>query len=289
MNRSLVRFVGVVSLAALALGARARAAEPEAAGHSFKMTLASRMDMDAQGQKQKIDGDTELRYTWQRGGRERTLRFDATAAKMSVDGREVMNTTMSRAGVVNVRQVTKEEVPFDKAPPEVQKQLQDSFGAPVCKVQVDEEGKEVKRMVIAGPGARALVDNGMIANALLFHPPFPAGRDEWQADAELSMGNGGYAKGRLTYQKVPGGKGGQAVKVSGTLTNDGFLLPGTPLAFKAARYVVSGEQTYDAAQQDWVAGKLTIDVSFQMTLNNQPAGSAKGTMAVTFEKLAGNR
>jgi hypothetical protein len=288
MNRRPFRFFGVVALAALAPAAPIRAAEPEA-GSSFKVALVSRMDMEVQGQKQKLDGDTELRYTWQRNGREKTLRLDRTAVKASMNGQEMMNTSMSRAGVVNVRQTTKDDVPFDKAPPELQKQLQDSFGAPVCKIVVDEEGKEVKRQVVAGPGAKPLVDNGMIANALLFHPPFPAGRDEWQADTELSMGNGGYARGKLTYRKVPGGKGGQAVKVSGTLTNDAFPQPGTPLVIKAARYVVQGEQTYDPAQQEWVAGKLTIDVSFEMTANNQPLGSTKGTMGVTFERLAGNR
>jgi hypothetical protein len=101
------------------------------------------------------------------------------------------------------------------------------------------------------------------------------------------MGNGGFAKGKLTYTKTPSGKGLQSVKVSGTLTNAGFKIPNTPVAITTARYVVTGEQSYDPAKRNWVSGKLTIDLLYDMSADNKPIGDAKGQMIVTFEKVAG--
>src|SRR5262245_43448673 len=49
--------------------------DPEIA-HSYKMTIASKLTMDADGKKQKIDGDTEIRYTWKAKGLQRTLFYD---------------------------------------------------------------------------------------------------------------------------------------------------------------------------------------------------------------------
>lgn len=288
MNRIPLRFLAVNSLAMLLIAAPAvAAAADKEVAHSFQVTIVGQLDMEVQGQKQKVDGDTELRYTWRRSGQERTLSFDAMALKLQVDGKEQMNTSMSRAKVVNIRQGEKSEVLFENAPEQAKKILQDSFGAPVCKLQVDESGKEVKREVVAGPGAQSLiVDPGMIANAVLFHPPFPVGKDEWEADTEVTMGKSGYAKGKLTYTKVAGGNKRQTVKVSGTLTNDSSKQPGTQQGVSGARYIVRGEQTYDPAQQEWVSGELTMDVSFQMTSDDKPIGSAKGQMTLSFEELA---
>jgi len=290
MNRIAPRFLAVSSLATflIAASAVAAAADKEVA-HSFQVTIVGQLDMESQGQRQKVDGDTELRYTWRRSGQERTLSFDAMALKLQVDGKEQMNTSMSRAKVVTIRQGEKSEVLFENAPEQVKKILQDSFDAPVCKLQVDESGKEVKREVVAGPGAQSfIVDPGMIANAVLFHPPFLVGKDEWEADTEVTMGKSGYARGKLTYTKVASGNQGQTVRVSGTLTNDSFKQPGTQQGVSGARYLVRGEQTYDPAQKEWASGKLTIDVSFQMTADDKPIGSAKGQMTLSFAKLPSN-
>jgi hypothetical protein len=288
MSRHLLRWIGAVALLVLLAGAFAGAAEGDKEGvHRFKVVIESGINMDVQGTKQKIDADTELKYTWKRSGPERTLNLDAVRVKVEKDGKPLMNTFMSRAKVVNTQEGKANEVPFNDAPADLKTLLRDSFDAALCKIEVDKSGKEVKRTMMAGPGAKTLVDNGMIANAQLFHAPFHADQDEWQADNEVSMGNGGYAKGKLTYKKVPGGKGGQAVQVSGILTSDAVKQPGTPLTVKDARYVVSGEQTYDPEQREWVSGKLKMGVSFQMASDDKPIGSAKGTMNVTLHKLRG--
>jgi hypothetical protein len=290
MSKSLVRFLTAGGLALLVLGAFVVAAEPDKdAAATFKVLIASKMDLDIQNKKQKIVTETEYVYTWKRNGKERDLTYESLRVKVSDGETEKMNVLMNRDKVATTQNGVAQEVPFDKAPEDVKKKLQDSFGAVLCKVQVDANGKEVKRTVVAGPGAKELVDNGMIANALLFHGPFFPDKDEWQADAEISMGNGGYAKGKLTYKKIPGGKGGPTYKVSGTLSNDSFPVPGAPLTIKDARYVVTGEQTFDPAQKEWTAGKLSIEVAMQMIVNEQAIGSTKGIMAVTFEKQASKK
>src|SRR2546422_7923794 len=47
------------------------------------------------------------------------------------------------------------------------------------------------------PLFRSLVQNGMVANCTLFHPPFLADADEWDADTTVSTGQG-VATGKLT-------------------------------------------------------------------------------------------
>ena len=127
----------------------------------------------------------------------------------------------------------------------------------------------------------------MIANALLFHPQFQTTENEWTSPAEISMGNGGFAKGDLVYKKGAAGKGGVAVKVSGTLTNEGFSPPNSPLTVNNVKYVVNGDQTFDPVQREWVAGKLVMDVSFDLVVGGTAVGQAKGTIVAGLEKLPG--
>lgn len=287
MTGTPLRPLGACCLTALLLAAVGAADAAKKAGHSFQFTIASDLDMDVQGKTQKLKADTDLRYNWEQGRGERTLRMESMRVKLSVDGKEAMNTFMSRAKVVNVIGGATEEVPFKDAPDELKETLKDSFDTPLLKLGVDENGGVVKRTVLAGPGAKALQDNGVMANALLFHPPFFRDRDEWQAEVEVPMGNGGFARGKLTYKKVAGGKGGQAVRVTGTLGNKGFQPPGSPLTVRSAKYVVRGEQTYDPALREWSSGRLKMDVSFEMAAGEKQVGSAKGVMDMTFARAAG--
>jgi hypothetical protein len=279
-----LRLVGVIALAPILIGTFTAAAEPERS-NSFKFTLASQMDMEMQGQKQKVDADTDLRYTWTQRADERTLSFDSALVKANMDGNQLMDVFMSREKFASTQGGTTEEVPFEKAAPELKSILEDSFSVPLCKLQMDKNGKELKREVVAGPGAKNLIDQGMVANAELFHPQFLPDKKEWSADAQISMGNGGFAKGKLAYKKAAAGKGGVPVKVSGTLTNEGFSPPGSPLSIKNAKYVVKGEQTYDPARRDWVLGKLVMDVSFEMFVGDNRVGPASGSIVASLATL----
>jgi hypothetical protein len=252
--------------------------------HSFRFTIVSDLDMEVAGQKQKIDAETTVQYSWSRAGGERTLSFDSIQVKANQDGKALINTVMNRSKVTNTKEGKTEDTLFDSAPEQLKTMLRDSFNTPLCKLQVDENGSEVKREVVGGPGAKSFIDNGMIANALLFHPPFMRGQKEWSAPVEMSMGNGGFAKGNLTY-KVTGQQNGQHVQVSGRLTNESYKPPGNPLTIKNTNYQVAGEQLYDPAQREWISGKLKIDASFDMASGDTRLGGAKGTMALNFDEL----
>jgi hypothetical protein len=235
------------------------------------------------GTERKLDADTIFRYTWKKRPHERILFFDSAHVITKQNDQELMNTFMSRDKVIDFSKGKRYEVLYENAAEEVRTSLRDSFRAPICKLVTGKNGEE-KITIVARPGAKDLLDNGMIANALLFHPWFPTGRNQWQSTREISMGNGGYAKGSLTYIKQAGGKAGQIpVKVSGTLTNDGFKMPNSSLSIKAARYVVNGSQTYDTARGEWISGKLSLKISFQMTNNENLMATAEGAMQITLE------
>jgi hypothetical protein len=260
------------------------AADPERR-HSFKFTLVSELAMDVAGQKQKIEADTDLRYTWKQNGEERVLSFDSSRVKANADGKEMLAFYMSREKFATRQEGKTEVVPLDKATPELKRALEDSYGVPLCVVHVDNDGKEFKRDIVAKPGAKDVIDQGLIANAMLFHPPFLTSEKEWTAPAEISMGNGGFAKGDLKYQKAAAEERGQKVIVTGTLSNDGSRPPNSPVSMRVAKYVVHGEQTYDPGKREWVAGKLTMDVSYKMEFDGNPVGGAKGTIVANLNEL----
>jgi hypothetical protein len=283
MFRSPLRLLTAGAMMLLVGSAIARAADADQK-HSFRFTIVSDLDMEVAGQKQKIDAQTTVQYSWDRQGPERTLSFDSIQVKANQDGKTLINTVMNRSKVTNTKEGKAEDTLFESAPEQLKTMLRDSFNTPLCKLHVDENGSEVKREVVGGPGAKSFIDNGMIANAMLFHPPFMRGQKEWSAPVEISMGNGGFAKGNLAY-KVTGDKNGQLVKVDGRLTNESYKPPGNPLTIKNTNYQVTGEQRYDPAQREWVSGKLKIDASFDMASGDTRLGGAKGTMALNFDEL----
>ena len=273
-------FLPLAACAAVTLAAAS--AQPAANDARFKVAVRAKVTTDAGGPGQKLDTDAAFTYTWKRDGNVRTLLVDSAEVRVAAGGQEQMNAKMSRAGFSQVKDGKRTEVKTEDAPAPLKKMLTDSFGTPVCKVEVDAAGREVKRTVVAGPGAAALINSGMIANATMFHPWYAPDRDEWQADMQVSSGHG-LAAGKVTYTKVPGGKGGQAVKVTGTLTSPGLKGKGG-LTLTEGKYTVSGEQTYDPGRKEWVAGRLTIGLDMKLTDGTQVT-SGKGEMSVTFEML----
>jgi hypothetical protein len=252
--------------------------------HSYKMTIASKLTMDADGKKQKVNADTEIRYTWKAKGRQRTLFYDEIKILLRIDGEEIMNSSMTRQKFLFKGKGKEDtEFSFENAPEHQKKILRDTFAAPLCRLEVDENGKEVKRTMLAGPGAKVFVD-GMIGNTLLFHPPFFQDKDTWESEREVGIGNGGTVKGELFYKKSASDKGKQAVKVSGTLKNDGFRPEGAPATTRSVNKV-SGQQTFDLVQRKWVAGELTMDISIEVLADGKLIGSGKGPMQVTLEEL----
>ncbi|MBA4065511.1 MAG: hypothetical protein C0501_17705 [Isosphaera sp.] len=268
------------ALAAALAAAAVAVAQPAAKDPTFRVDIRAKLAMPFGGREEKVDADAAFEYAWRRDGKERTLVVEAVEFRGGSGGKVVMDARMSRAGLTTTADGKTTDVRTADAPPDLRRMLTDSFGAPICKLEVDATGKEVKRTMLAGPGAAVLLDNGMVANATLFHPPYLADKDEWQADAAVSTGSG-LAAGKLTYTKAPGGTGGQGVKVSGTLTADGAKLAAGH-TMKDGRYKVTGEQTYDLDRKEWVAGKLTMGLAFAVSDGAKEVARGTGTMVVTF-------
>lgn len=273
-------FLTVAFLACAATGAEA----DKAVTHHFKIVMTSKMDMEIPGQKQKLDAETQLRYSWTRSGSERVLQVESMLVKANSDGKPMMDTFMSRDKFTAVDAGKKTELSFEQAPEPLKQMLQATFDVPLFKLQRSDDG-EVKRIVLVGPAAKSLVDNGLIVNCLLFHPPFVRNSDKWNAEAQATMGNGGFAKGNLEYVKTAPAAEANVVKVSGTLLNKEFKAAGTPLTIKDATYVVEGDEKFDPAQKEWTSGKLMMDVSFKLAVEEKPTGSAKGQIVLDFERV----
>jgi hypothetical protein len=261
-------------------------AEDKETSQRFQLTIASKANVKTRGVKREETNDVKLLYSLRFRGREAVLIFDTLAVKTVRDLKTVADSTMSRMKFSYVLEGNLVEVKAEDAPAELKRDMQDRFGAPLCRVLYDADGKETKRTLLVRPGARALLRNGMLINALLFHAPFPAGRRKWQAEREFGLGFGGSLKGTLTYETVGGAKDGPiTVKVSGTLKNDSFQPPESPFIVKDVRYVARGEQTYDPARRKWVSGKLTLEGSLRVEGDGKEVGSSKTSVHLSLKAL----
>jgi hypothetical protein len=260
-------------------------ADPTQAASSFRATFSSLMETKGPAKRAKTHVDSECRYTWQRSGKDRTLVLDSVDLRATRDGQETANTFLSRAKFVTTEQGQTREVLFADAPAELKQVLQDSFGVPLVKLQLDDDGRVVKRTVVAGAGAKGLFQGGSITNTFLFHPPPPPpARDAWDADAEFDTGFGVTVHGKLTYQAA--GKG-NTYQVSGTLAG-AEKRPDSAATVKA-RYTVTGELTYHPGLREWVLGELTLVVSVQEVVDGTVVGSARGAILATCERLPGKK
>jgi hypothetical protein len=246
-----------------------------------KLTVDSKLVNNlVNGTRQNVELHTEFDYTWQKSARVRSLIANRVALKMG--GRAPANTEMSRQKFVQIADGRRTEFTFADAPARLQALLKDSFDVPIIELQVDDAGGEISRKITTEPGARDILDDGILFNSLLFHPRTPPAETEWQADREMSMGNGTFVSGKLTFKKISD-RPGSVFAVSGILVNDRIQRPGTPIVMKDVRYVVTGEQTYDAAKKEWSSGNLKIEVSYALTADNKPLGTTTGTIQAAME------
>ena len=274
---------GCLCILISALAAQLDAAPPDGKpeSHSFQVAIVSELQNKIGDMTQKIEATADIRYAWKNVDRDRILTFNQLGSKALMDGKLLIDNTMSRDKFIKVSEGMTTEIKSTEVPERLRKMLQASFGEPLCKVQRDADGKEVKRTIMSSPDAKVMIDNGMIVNALLFHPPYYAGKAEWQSDSEISMGNGGTAKGKLHYKKAEG----NTFQVAGVLSNDEFKMEATGLTLKNAKYIVEGSQRYDPAMREWVAGKMDIKVGYEMALGTTNLGTASGIMKLKFERI----
>ncbi len=251
---------------------------------SFEVTIAGKTRQTFLGVVQNIAMDMTLRYSYVRRDRKETLFIDSVASKVSLDGKRKVDFYLSGRKFINGVGSARTEVALKDALAPLKKILADGFGPPICQFDLDENGQVIKRRVVALPGAKYLVDKGVIENARLFHVMFLEDQKKWQAKNEISIGNGSFARGKLTYQKMEATDAGVVrVKVTGTLIN--LSHKAGKVELKDAKYEISGEQIYDLAARQWRSGKLDIKVSYGLALNGNPSGAARGSMLVTMRTV----
>ncbi len=256
--------------------------------NSFKFRIIGKVEASGAGTTIKMETEAAAGYTWKVKGSERTLICDSTHLKVSTNGKEEMDFTADRNRFKFVQGDKHEDVDFDHAPQRTRDMLRSCYELPLCKLTVDENGRETGREVLATGAAKViLADKGAITNATFFHPPFFADKKEWTAPAMLSIGGANVVQGDLTYARIADEKGLATFKVTGTLTNDGFTEPGSKFTEKGMRHVITGKHSYDPLLHEWVAGSLTIATSSQTFSNGQQVGGMQGTMEAEFERLDG--
>lgn len=249
----------------------------------FRITVDSVMEVNG---KKGITANAEIQYTWTKKRNDRTLTFNLMGVRAGEDGVDSMNVTMSRKKIRIVTAAEDKEIPFEDTTATQQAMLKDSFDSPICVVRVDETGKELKRTMVAGPGAKQYLDGGQIVNAFLFHPPFLQDQAKWESPAEMVAGPGALARGNLTYQKKAADKTKVTVDVAGVLTskfkkqlNDASLVQET-------RLVVKGQQVYDLGRREWISGNFMIDAKMDFTPDKGAPIMGKGTMNVSFAHVS---
>jgi hypothetical protein len=242
----------------------------------------------------KSTDESEERYAWQRTGKERGLFLREMITRDQKPGGKTWARSWSRAVTITTEngKVTKEEK-FDDLPEDRKKVARALFDNPLCKLEVDETGKVVKRTDTVPEEALKGGVNQLVTVVMLFHPPYHATKDRWEGDASLVRDPRVPASGKLEYTKVAGGKGGRAVQVAGKLRSK--FPPDNIKDFKddipVAKFVLTGKLTFDEERGEWIAGKLEIETETEWIRPGKGDGSDppnrtdKGKLTITFELL----
>lgn len=253
--------------------------EPESVDREigFVLQIRSTTSSELFGKKGNSEGTENLRYLLKQKGREVTVLFEEIAIQ-----RSDLSVHMTRDKFTDRMKGQVFERTADSTPMDIKTILHDTLNTPICKLELDDKGGEVRRTVLAGPGAKSLLERGLLAHALFFHVRSPLGKDVWQADNEIGLGKGIFAKGKLTYEKVKEQPtGGQVkVKVAGQIpyTGTGFI--------SRATLGIRGEQTYDLLSHRWIAGEMDITIISHYELEGRAIGFVKNRLKMTTTALS---
>jgi hypothetical protein len=283
MITSSQRVLAIGSIFAAVVCFTLHAAEPE--GLNYKLTIDAPVKANFDGEQVNAV-HTEIQYTWRRSGQTRTLILNQIDHKFTYNGNSKHEFTMSRKKI-SIRMskyVVEMNQDFAKASPETQTILKDTFDVPLVTLKLDEQGRETSRQINAGPGAKDLLDTMLLANCLIFHPPFPSGKTDWQSPAEVAFW-GHNAKGPLTYKKLDGSPSTYEIsgKISGTLQNPKIGQPDSNVGVKKAQYAATGQQTFDPLKQEWTHGTIRFEVNFEQSTKDKSASSKKELIEMTLE------
>ncbi len=272
-------------------------AEDGAEALRFRLTMTGRAEMELDGKRHKIGTETIVNYRHLRQGHDVNVVCDSVAVKNSSDGSVSYEGYMDRVKTIFTGQNSKKQELTADQDPALKKTLEASFGTVLAKLELDDDGAIAKQKVNSDPAAKDFVASGMVTNCLLFHAPFPAGKEKWTRNIEYSMLGGGTATGVLTYEKQPdaaasstspgdaGSERQPSVKVSGTLKAPFIRDSYGRIMARNVEVELQGQQTYDLAAKEWIAGVHTATVVFTLQDGDHGATAAKSVTEIKFERL----
>ena len=245
----------------------------------FVVSIKSDFDMEFEGRTQKLLAKAALSYTLKREKNTITLQFDNTDLVVSLNNEVMMSAVMNKELFNN--RVEKTITKVEDASAALKKMLKDSYGTPIYQFEVDENQEETKGKSVARTGANEMIRNGQIENARLFHQPFYASKKTWKAPGKVSIGNGNYAKGELTFEKQKAKGDLIPVKVSGKLKATGKQ---NGLDIKDGNYEITGVQNFNTKTNEFESGQHDCKVSFKLYQGAQKVAESTGTMTITLKK-----
>lgn len=277
--------VAAVMVLANPLVAQDKVTAPKDASESrYLVKLASKMTMNVgQAPATKIDADTGFYYRHWDTNSEKWLGMDGMSVTAKVGGVVRSRMQMSKDKMVNVGPDGIEQITKPEDDPQVADMLSQAFGLPCYKLKKSGKGElsDGKYLVELGAGP---INQDVIANMLLFHPPDPQSKKQFNSPTKMATGMNGFAEGNLMY-KLLGGKGNERkYSVAGKLKFENLEKPGAPVVAKQGTYDVTGEQTFNTETKRWSSGKLTFKISMDMEIQRTINASSTGVIVATMSE-----
>ena len=244
-------------------------ADGAAVAYKYRMTYDSRRTATLpDGQQSVVDEQTQCDYSWRWQGNEAQLVLHGMDFQVMAD--EQLSIESSMTGSRHVTQqggVTVDEA-FEDLNPQWQELLGSSFDTPLCDLVIDQRGNQLQRMITDRPGAKLVIDRGIVTNTQLFQGPFPTNKTRWEATAEIAVPHD--ARGTLTYEITDPQTSATGdlveVHVTGTLTGPSE----TELTdVSNVSYTLDGTILYSRRMRQWVAGSIEAELTFDALLMQQ--------------------
>jgi hypothetical protein len=247
----------------------------------YLLTFELSLDVESGGEKVKMGATGEAGYVWNL--KEPTVRLasmDSLHMKMLVNSAPYKETTITRDRYVDITNGKREEQARADASETMERFYVEYFDRPHCKVELDAQGREKSRKIIASDYVKSKMGTGMASNVFFFHPPPPPG-DAWESDAALEGGGkGNLFRGKIRYRLKSHEGNKQVYEAAGELK----IAPEDGAAGESKSsgdMKITGEHVYDADQKEWISGAFMTQLSIDAVEGNVTAKS-KGTMKLNF-------
>jgi len=247
--------------------------------HRFRIVADAAFEIadDLTGDRTTITTRRTLQYAWTQSGASRMLVFEAASVTVGTKGGPQTITAWKRDRIGYGDDEPTLVFEADELTPAERTELEATFGLPLCVLRVDDQGRVLAREDLAAPKFQLVLDD-----ALLFHAPHPAREGTWNHRVTMNL-SAGVAEGDLAYDQIAE-KGPQlACSVAGVLSSR--RVPVGVGRFRDVRYDVRGEATHDREHNEWIAGKLRVEVSQGVFDDSRRLSHMTGPVVIDFTHL----